>query len=1299
MNQAKTNGHPIVQKKKRGIFLSIATGLLLLAMPGYSQTTYTVTNTNDSGAGSLRQAILAAEASAGADIINATGISGTITLVTGLPVISQDLTINGPGSVSLSISGNDLVRPFFITGGSVSLSGFSIVNGYAKGNDGYNRGAGAGMGGAIYLDAGTLSATDVDFTNNRASGGNTGSEYFGSGDGPFPGTVGAPGANGSGSANGTAGGNGGWGAGGGQGGTEPYARGYDGGAGGFGGGGGAGNQGNWFYGELLFGYGGDGGEFAGNGSSNADVRGGAGAGLGGAIFLRAGTIAYLMNCHFSGNQAIRGITTSTSAGNGQGKGGALFLHENAQVFFNTVTFADNVADDDEDFLSDNNDFYGWYSYFLPGQPWATIGEPSDVTYYQVTLNGTVNPSSQSTSWYFEYDAENGEEFTPVQTPTMEAGDGSEPVPVSATITGLPSSRYITYRLIAWNASAADTSDFSYVETDVEPVPVVTAATVQTDFGSVAYLSGSVDPKGYSTTYWVEYSTQIYFADFERTASQNAGSGTSPVPVSVTLNNLQPSTTYYFRLIANNSFGDGNGYSGSFSTKAMKIPVASLRPVESLTATTAMLTGEVNTKSVATNYRFQYGTDPQLLTPAQTSTFPVTELNLPSPTANVPAGYSLSTGLGNVYIPDHASLNPGSAFTIETWVYRSQSGSKLMINKGNQNNFSFTIDEGSLTFQSGTGTGGTTLGTGTTLPVGEWIHVAMTYDASADLIRFYKNGFLIYTQSRTLNAITNHAGSTFFHMTGSGMRIDEYRYWTRVRSDAEIQDQFQKELTGTQTGLVVYYKFNEGSGSSVADASGKGNNMFVGGHSSVQWGLGAKMNPSQVLVSVPVTGLTGERHYFRLIAETADGSDTSSISSFKFSSKLPGVVFWVRADSGVSTNESGLVSEWQDLSGNNAHLFQDSLSRQPARISSVLNGKPVIRFAGSDYLLSGQEIAIQSGLTIAIVSKPTNSAQRMTAVEWDRSVSLGYTADELSVLWGNGSWTGASGMALQDSSLSASAGFSLQLITADADQTDYYFNGRPFPTSPTGVTSFEKSLLVGKSQNLADGDFLTGDLAEVLILDRKLTTAERIALEARFFTRYGIGAKSTVANPTVNAGEPGSYVLGGTGATVTFTTPSGTPGSLNATTSDNPTIVGSLPLGITGLATEKYWNIINTGLTGIEYSITLDLTGIEGITDFNSIKVVKREDENATWVDVTGAPFFATVTYDDPFITISGLNSFSQFAVGSGSENPLPVELASYTGSVSGDQIILNWSTKSELNNYGWEVQRFLPNPEVLEGTG
>jgi len=37
-------------------------------------------------------------------------------------------------------------------------------------------------------------------------------------------------------------------------------------------------------------------------------------------------------------------------------------------------------------------------------------------------------------------------------------------------------------------------------------------------------------------------------------------------------------------------------------------------------------------------------------------------------------------------------------------------------------------------------------------------------------------------------------------------------------------------------------------------------------------------------------------------------------------------------------------------------------------------------------------------------------------------------------------------------------------------------------------------------------------------------------------------------------------------------------------------------------------------------------------------------------------------------------------------NPLPVEMTSFTGSFSGNQIVLNWSTATETNNYGWEVE-------------
>ena len=71
---------------------------------------FTVSNTDDSGAGSLRQAILDANASAGADVINfdpaAFATPSTIRLLSSLPDVTGDLTINGPTAARLTISGD-----------------------------------------------------------------------------------------------------------------------------------------------------------------------------------------------------------------------------------------------------------------------------------------------------------------------------------------------------------------------------------------------------------------------------------------------------------------------------------------------------------------------------------------------------------------------------------------------------------------------------------------------------------------------------------------------------------------------------------------------------------------------------------------------------------------------------------------------------------------------------------------------------------------------------------------------------------------------------------------------------------------------------------------------------------------------------------------------------------------------------------------------------------------------------------------------------------------------------------------
>jgi hypothetical protein len=95
--------------------------------------TFTVTNTSDSGAGSLRQAILDANANIGADAISfnipGTGVH-TITPVTFLPLITDSVTIDGytqPGSSENTLANDDnAVLRIVLDGSNGGISGLSL---------------------------------------------------------------------------------------------------------------------------------------------------------------------------------------------------------------------------------------------------------------------------------------------------------------------------------------------------------------------------------------------------------------------------------------------------------------------------------------------------------------------------------------------------------------------------------------------------------------------------------------------------------------------------------------------------------------------------------------------------------------------------------------------------------------------------------------------------------------------------------------------------------------------------------------------------------------------------------------------------------------------------------------------------------------------------------------------------------------------------------------------------------------------------------------------------------------------
>ena len=88
-------------------------------------TTITVTNTNDSGPGSLRQALTAAN---DGDTINF-AVTGTITLNSGGLPINKNITISGPSPDQLSVDGNQALLVFGVfPGKAATISGLTVMN-------------------------------------------------------------------------------------------------------------------------------------------------------------------------------------------------------------------------------------------------------------------------------------------------------------------------------------------------------------------------------------------------------------------------------------------------------------------------------------------------------------------------------------------------------------------------------------------------------------------------------------------------------------------------------------------------------------------------------------------------------------------------------------------------------------------------------------------------------------------------------------------------------------------------------------------------------------------------------------------------------------------------------------------------------------------------------------------------------------------------------------------------------------------------------------------------------------------
>jgi len=252
-------------------------------------------------------------------------------------------------------------------------------------------------------------------------------------------------------------------------------------------------------------------------------------------------------------------------------------------------------------------------------PTSQAGVPQVVTNSSVApsestavVSGTVIPNGAFTSYWYEYGttANFGN-----KTSNQNVGSGYQTISAPDYITGLSKDTTYSFRLVAENQyGRVAGTQYAFRTTLNTPPPVGSAPLVKTVAAggvsrTTANLNGEVTPNKSVTQYWFEYGQT---SDLGQTSAfTSVGDGSAKVLASISLANLDPLTTYFFRLNAQNQFGTVNGGILNFKTagpSAASAPSATTRSATNVQETTATLRGTVDANGAETMYWFEYSTD-------------------------------------------------------------------------------------------------------------------------------------------------------------------------------------------------------------------------------------------------------------------------------------------------------------------------------------------------------------------------------------------------------------------------------------------------------------------------------------------------------------------------------------------------------------------------------------------------------------------------------------------------------------------------------------------------------------------
>jgi hypothetical protein len=235
---------------------------------------------------------------------------------------------------------------------------------------------------------------------------------------------------------------------------------------------------------------------------------------------------------------------------------------------------------------------------------VVTGDATEIEQESVTLNGEFTGNGEDTHYYFEYGATTTYGMVSDVPPGKDAGEIAGVNQVSSEIGEFEDYQTYHFRLVASNSFGSTFGDDKTFTAPPAPLPEISGTSSSNVHLSSAVLEAKINPNRAMAVYAFEYGPSTLYSSSTE-ISLPIGADRAFHPVSSTVRNLQPGTTYHFRAVGINFAGTTYGPDQVLTTP--DAPRVDLTFASGLGETTAHLGAQVSPNLAPTTVHFEYGT--------------------------------------------------------------------------------------------------------------------------------------------------------------------------------------------------------------------------------------------------------------------------------------------------------------------------------------------------------------------------------------------------------------------------------------------------------------------------------------------------------------------------------------------------------------------------------------------------------------------------------------------------------------------------------------------------------------------